>query len=116
MIEMLLVMVILSLSVSLVAPSLFSQVKKYKIRNEVHQVKSFVRAQIDSAYFSGGIIEILLDGSVVKSDKEEIKLNYIYFDKIEIIIQPNQTMHPSRISYYLSADDTKKTMILNENM
>ena len=106
LIELLLVMSLIGLATSLVAPRLFSAYRKIQMQSEVKQVLSLLNAISYSAFIRNRRIEVTLNKeSVCVAGKSLLRLEHITFPETELTFIRSGLCDHDKIEYQ-AGDET----------
>lgn len=127
LIELLVVMVILGLSSSLVAPDMFSIVKRAQAKTELEKIKAITELSVERSFFSASTIDIIFkDNTVVFSQVNplaieeisvlrEIKSEFFVFEETHVVINNGIWIGSSNVKLVKSPENKLTTFALFED-
>lgn len=126
LIELLVVMVILGITSSLVAPDMYSIVKRSQAKTELAKIKAIVELSIERSFFSSSQIDIIfkddtvafsqLNRPIEKNNKvlKTIKSEFFTFEETHIIIKKGHWQGSNLVKMTKSSDNKLKAFVLLE--
>ncbi|XPF96142.1 type II secretion system protein [Colwellia sp. RE-S-Sl-9] len=126
LIELLVVMVILGLTSSLVAPDMFSIVKRAQAKTELEKIKAIAELSVERSFFSASTIDIIFkDNTVVFSQVNplateeinilrEIESEFFIFEETHLVINNGRWIGSYNIKLVKSPENKLTTFALFE--
>ena len=112
--EMLMVMVILTLSISLVSPVLLNQISGYKQKSELHKLGSLIESVRDQAFFSGKTIVIKIEKGEVIFDGKTTRFKDIVLADQTLVITNRYQIFPDQVKYKMATSNEIKVLKFND--
>ena len=113
-IELLIVMVILSLSISMVSPVLINQIASYRQKSELHQLKNLIESVRDQAFFSGKSDIVKIEKGEVIFQKNKMTFQNIILLDQELVVTDRYQVFPEQLKYKVGSSDETKVLQLDD--
>jgi prepilin-type N-terminal cleavage/methylation domain-containing protein len=124
LIELLVVMVLLGLITSLLAPDMYSLLKRTQAKTELSKLRTLAQLSIERSFFSGSNLEIIFEENTVTINQlpdinaaevtilKIITSEFFTFEDTIILISQGQWQGSKTVNLTKSPDDNLKQLVL----